>query len=338
MKGKLLSLVLLAGLVFGHSDRAWAIAAGDANAAFRQAPVGTTMLFGFWALGFGQPGVSTEFSVFADRTNTSFAVPIQIVFVDDKQTTVARFDDHLTAAERKSYDAEQTLIGTTSTVGFFLVADSNWTSSVLSGASVIGLDPSGSIEGTAKLLLDSSGNVITTSRALTGHDLTQKFSTASLAAPLGLTTLTPAGQGFQTFLVLLNAGTTTTIPTKTATSVDNSQPISIEFFGDNEVFLGSCDTTLTLNDVYITRPGLSPKLNDLCIPPTFKAGLVPPANTTARWAAVVRTHNLATNVLIGEVITVNTKSLEAYAYAMAQNAASSTTLNNLYITSLLITD
>jgi hypothetical protein len=293
---------------------------------------------GFWALGFGQPGVSTEFSVFADRTNTSFSMPIQIVFVDDKQTTVARFDDFLTAAERKHYDAEVTLVGTTSTIGFFLVADSNWTSSVLSGASVIGLDPGGSVEGTAKLLLDSNGNAITTSRALTGHALHVKSASNSLAAPLGLTTLTPAGQGFQTFMVFLNAGTTTTPGGKTASQVDNSQPIAIEFFGDNEIFLGSCDTTLTLNDVYITRPGLAPKLNDLCIPPSFKAGLVPPANTTARWAAVVRTHNQASNVLVGEVITVNTKSLEAYAYAMAQNASSSTTLNNMFITSLLITD
>jgi hypothetical protein len=293
---------------------------------------------GFWALGFGQPGVSTEFSVFADRTNTSFAMPIQIVFVDDKQTTVARFDDFLTAAERKHYDAEVTLVGTTSTIGFFLVADSNWTSSVLSGASVIGLDPGGSIEGTAKLLLDSNGNVITTARALTGHALHVKSASNSLAAPLGLTTLTPAGQGFQTFMVFLNAGTATTAPGKTVSSVDNSQPIAIEFFGDNEIFLGSCDTTLTLNDVYITRPGLAPKLNDLCIPPSFKAGLVPPANTTVRWAAAIRSHNQPANVLLGEVVTVNTKSLEAYAYAMAQNTASTTTLNNLFITSLLITD
>lgn len=338
MKGKLLSLVLLAGLVFGQSHEAWAIAAGDGNQAFRNAAVGQPMLVGFWALGFGAPGVSTEFSVFADRTNTSFAVPIQIVFVDDKQTTVARFDDHLTAAERKHYDAEVTLQGVSSTVGFFVVADSNWTSSVLSGASVIGIDPLGNnTDGQAKLLLDSNGNTITTARALTGHDLTRKTAAASLGAPLGLTTL-PSGNGFQTFMVFLNAGTTTTPGGKTASQVDQTQPIAIEFFGDNEVFLGSCDTNMTVNDVYITRPGLAPKLNDLCIPPSFKAALVPPANVNARWAAVVRTHNLAANVLLGEVITVNTKSLEAYAYAMAEDGNSTTTLHGTYLTSLLITD
>jgi hypothetical protein len=305
------------------------------------------MLLGFWAVGFVLPGVSTEFSVFADRTNTSFAMPIQIIFVNDTQNTIARFDDHLTAAERKHYDVETILLGVPNQFGFFLVADSNWTSSVLTGASVIGIDtaPGAGLDGFAKLLLDPSGNVITTARALTGHQLYVPAASAALSIPLGLTSnpfgsgLLPVGSGFQTFMVLLNAGTTTTIPGKTASSVDNSQPIAIEFFGDNEIFLGSCDTNLTAFDIYATRPGL-PKLgtSDLCIPPTFKAALVPPANNTARWAAVVRTHNLQENVLVGEVITINTKSLEAYAYQMGASAQSTTTLNNTLITLLLITD
>ncbi|MBI3780724.1 MAG: hypothetical protein HY278_06685 [candidate division NC10 bacterium] len=295
------------------------------------------MIVGFWAVGFGIPGVSTEFSVFADRTNTTFAMPITLTFLNDKQSTVFVFDDELTAFERKSYDAEALLTGVSDTFGFFMVSDTNFTSSVLSGAVVIGLDPGGSVDGKANLLLDASGNVISTARALTAH--TMEHNARKLEdVPLGLTTVsgvsTPA-PGFQTFLVLLNAGTLTTVGT--TTPLDQTQPVALEFFGDNEVFIGSCDIILTAFDVWISRIGLTPKLNDLCVPLNFKKALVAPANTMARWAASIRAHNNNNNVLVGEVFTINTKSLEAYSYPMSY-AHCTTTLHETELTRLLVTD
>jgi hypothetical protein len=331
MKLKFLTLILLAGLAFGLSGNAVA----SPQAFYNGAP-GHMMLVGFWAVGFGSAGVSTEFSVFADRTNTTFAMPIQIVFIDDKQARVTEHNDELTAEERKHYDAEALLIGTSAKVGFMLVADTSLASSVLSGAVVIGLDtsPGASVEGSAKLLLDTSGNVISTARSLTGHKM-QYYATSTISAPLGLTTCPNGvagctkGDGFQTFLVILNAGTIS------GTKADQSVPIDLEFFGDNEEFLGSCDTILTDHDMWVTRVGLSPGLNDVCIPSDFNKALVGTAKTTARWAASVRTKT-NNSVLLGEVFTVNTRSLEAYAYEMSQ-ATDTSNLQETVLTSLLTT-
>jgi hypothetical protein len=329
MRRKLLSVVVLAGLVLGSAG-----IAGAAPDDFYKEGGKDLLIVGFWSVGFGAPGVSTEFSVFADRTNTTYAMPITITFLNDKQGTVFTFDDTLTAFERKHYDVEALLAGVSDTLGFFIVSDTNFTSSVLSGAVVIGLDPIGNkVDGKANLLLDSSGNVITTARALTAHSM-KYVASQSLEVPLGLTTLTPSGVGFQTFLVVLNAGTFTTIGT--TSPLDQTTTVAVEFFGDKEVFLGSCDITLTVHDVWVARPGIIPKLNDLCIPVDFVKALVPTANTTARWAASIRT-KVEDNVLLGEVFTINTRSSEAYAYAMSESADSTTTLNDTELTILLQT-
>jgi hypothetical protein len=302
------------------------------------------LIVGFWAVGFGHPGVSTEFSIFADRTDTTFSMPIQIIFLDTDQKVVGRKSDVLTAFQRKHYDAEALLAGQKAQAGFFLVADSNQSSSVLSGAVVIGLDPSGKVDGKANLLLDSTGKAITTAQGLTAHRMVSTTGN-QLEAPLGLTTCPDgasgctSGAGFQTFLLFLNTGTLTTAGT--VTSLDQSQPVVVEFFGDNEVFLGDCDFLLTAFDVAIIRPGLDaslgPKL-DSC-PVDLTPALVGTSKTTARWAASLRSVP-QNEVLLGLVATVNVATaggIEAYTYEMSYSANSTSTVHHRELTRLLLT-
>lgn len=336
-----LSLALAVALVAGLPSTSRAVIPGD----FAYNDGGQDVLIvGFWAVGFGDPGVSTEFDIFADRTNSTFAMPIQMVFVDDAQKVVGRRSDTLTVFERKHYDAESIVASSGSKIGWFFVADANQSSSVLSGAVVIGLDPGGKVDGKANLLLDSAGNVINKAQALTGHTM-QKWTGDQLEAPVGLTTCpdgaagcTP-GAGFQTFLVFLNAGTITT--NGTTTSLDQSQPVTIEFFGDKEVFLGNCEFVLTAFDLGVVRPGLDlalGKLNDACSVDLTPA-LVGSAKTTARWAASIR--SIPDNmVLAGLVATVNVTStggIQAYAYEMSYSADDTSTLHHTELTRLLLT-
>jgi hypothetical protein len=302
------------------------------------------VIAGFWAVGFGHPGVSTEFSIFADRTDTTFSMPIQIVFVDTDQKVVARRSDVLTAFQRKHYDAESILAGTKAQAGFFIVADANQSSSVLSGAVVLGLDPTGKVDGKANLLLDSTGKAITTAQGLTAHRM-MHVTGEQLEAPLGLTTCPDgaagctSGAGFQTFLLFLNTGTLTTVGA--TTPLDQSQPVVIEFFADNEVYLGDCDFLLTAFDVAIVRPGLDgslgPKL-DTC-PVDLTPALIGTSKTTARWAASIRSLP-ANDVLLGLVATVNVASsggIEAYTYEMSYSADSTSTVHHRELTRLLLT-
>ena len=253
-----------------------------------------------WAVGFGKPGISTELSLFNAGPGS---VGIGITFMDDKEQRVIEVNTGLTPFERKDFDLEALLAGTTAPVSLFLVTGSSATPGALSGSVITGLDPGGSVDGKARLLLDPDGNVIASARGLTSHELLRLERAAEkLTAPLGLTTLSPApGDGIQTFLVFANVGS------------EPMQSVQIEFFGDNELFLGDCSFVLTPFDLVITRPGL-PELGDPC-PVDLTPTIVTPDSTTARWAASLRTVP-SDKVLIGQVVVVNTRSREAFAYPM----------------------
>ena len=226
-------------------------------------------LIGVWAVGFGEPGISTELSLFNAGPG---GVGIGITFMDDKEQRVIEVNTGLTPFERKDFDLEALLAGTTAPVGLFLVTGSSATPGALSGAVIMGLDPGGSVDDKSRLLLDQEGNVIASARGLTSHELLRLERAAeNLTAPLGLTTLSPVpGDGFQTFFVFANVGT------------QPVQSVQIEFFGDDEVFLGSCGFVLSSFDLVITRPGF-PGLGDACAVDLTPA-LVSPRSTTARWA------------------------------------------------------
>jgi hypothetical protein len=337
-----LSLIMAIVLVGGFVNN-------QASAQIFNDPGNDVMIVGFWAVEFGNTGVSTEFSIFADRTGGGMGdkiMPVQIIFVDDNQKVVTRKNDVFTAFERKHYNAEALVAGSTAKVGFFLVADSNQASSSLSGTVVIGLDPGGKRDGKANLLLDSTGKTITTAQALTAHTMA-KYTGDQLEAPLGLTTCPDgtvaactAGLGFQTFLVFLNAGTFTTVGA--TTPIDNIQTVGVEFYGDGEVFLGSCDYQLTAYDMIVTRPGLDAALgalNDPCTGVDLTGALVGTSQTTARWSASIR--SIPDNqVLVGIVATVNVASaggVQAYAYDMSYSAEDTSTLHHTAITRLLFT-
>jgi len=255
-------------------------------------------LLGFWAVGFGEPGISTELSLFNDRPAH---MGVGITIVDDAQQSIAGASAGLTPFQRKHFDLEAIVASTRASVGFFVVTGSSPTPGILSGSVITGLDPGGAVDGKARLLLDPDGNVISSAQALTGQTLA-RAATDTLLAPLGLTTLAPTpGEGFQTFLMFANVGT------------DPLQAVQVEFFGDNEISLGDCSFVLTAFDLVVTRPGI-PDLGDTC-PVDLAPALVAPSGTTARWAARIRTVP-SSKVLIGQVVVVNTLSREAFAFPM----------------------
>lgn len=252
-------------------------------------------LLGFWAVGLGNSSISTEFSLF---NTSSKDLGIDLTFFDDAEQTIAMLNTGLTPFERKHFDVKALVAGTNASSGLFLVTAPSV--GALRGTVIKGFDPGSGVDG-KPLLLDRDGR-ITSARGLTGSPLLRlEDAGETLAAPLGLTTMLPVpGDGFQTFLVLTNVSTST-------------QSVEIKFYADGEVFLNSCGLTLTSFDLLIVRPGL-PGVGNPCFADLPRA-LVAPDNTTARWAARIRT--LPSNkVLLGEVVVINTRTSEAFVYEM----------------------
>ncbi len=252
-------------------------------------------LLGFWAVGFANSGISTEFSLFNTQPEE---VKIDLTFFDDAEQTLVMLNTALTPFERKHFDVKALVEGTDASAGLFLVTYP--TADALRGTVIQGFDPGGGVDG-KPLLLDQNGR-ITSARGLTGSPMRRLDEAVEiLTAPLGLTTLLPApGDGFQTFLVFANVGT-------------SDQSIEIKFYADEEVFLGSCGLTMSSFDLLITRPGL-PGVGNHCFANLARA-LVAPDSTTARWAASIQTVP-SKKVLLGEVIVINTRTSEAFVYEM----------------------
>ncbi|MBI3780351.1 MAG: hypothetical protein HY278_04730 [candidate division NC10 bacterium] len=253
-------------------------------------------LLGFWAVGFGNSSVSTEFSLFNTQPEE---MGIDLTFFDDAENTIIMLNAVLTPFEERHFDVRSLVAGTNASAGLFLVTAP--TTNALRGTVIMGLTPAGGVGGKAGLLLDQDA-AITAARGLTGSTMRPLQDAAeTLVAPLGLTTLSPVrGDGFQTFLVFANVGT-------------SPQFVEIEYFGDNEIFLGSCGLLLTSFDLVITRPGL-PGLGSPCSA-NLAPALVAPDRTTARWAASIQT-NPSHEVLLGEVVVINTRTSEAFVYEM----------------------
>ena len=248
-------------------------------------------LLGFWAVGLGDSGISTEFSLFNILPEQ---LRIDLTFFDDAEHTINILDTALTPFERKHFDVKTLVEGTNASAGLFLVTSP--TADALRGTVIQGFDPGGGVDG-IPLLLDQNGR-ITSARGLTGSPMRRLDEAVEiLTAPLGLTTLLPApGDGFQTFLVFTNVGT-------------SDQSIEIKFYADEEVFLGSCGLTMSSFDLVIVRPGL-PAMGNHCFV-NLSPALVAPDRTTARWAARILTVP-RNKVLLGEVFVINTRTSEAF--------------------------
>jgi len=252
-------------------------------------------LLGFWAIGLGGSGISTEFSLF---NTSSKDLGIDLTFFDDAEQTIVMLNTGLTPFERKHFDVKALVAGTNVSSGLFLVTAPSV--DALRGTVIQGFDPGGGVDG-IPLLLDQNGR-ITSARGLTGSPMRRLDEAVEiLTAPLGLTTLLPApGDGFQTFLVFANVGT-------------SDQSIEIKFYADEEVFLGSCGLTMSSFDLVIVRPGL-PAMGNHCFANLARA-LVAPDSTTARWAARIQSVP-SKKVLLGEVLVINTRTSEAFVYEM----------------------
>src|SRR5574341_1587284 len=97
-------------------------------------------LLGFWAVGFANSGISTEFSLFNTHTED---LRIDLTFFDDEEHTISMLDTALTPFERKHFDVKALVAGTNASAGLFLVTYP--TADALRGTVVQGFDPGGGV-------------------------------------------------------------------------------------------------------------------------------------------------------------------------------------------------